>query len=275
MHIFRKGKVDDVGSYLVQCSTVQYRDSPQLIQCEGFSGQRERWQKNWDLSHPICRLIPNLKPAWFTSLLTSPFLYFPSLSSPPLLCTARYCCNVAILSRCTDMNRMRGEWWPGPRLIVEGAPQREKEKKRKGRGRKEMGHGWPDKGWSLLCPTPRRWSKNDKQSHWLSDWLTDWLIDRLIHGLIDSLTDLLTDSLTDWLSNKVIQWRTYWLTDRLTTFDSHSTQQVSPVLFYTIYPDQLSSAQLCSAQYRCSWSKSNCIACMALHRVQSTQRSSN
>ena len=137
------------------------------------------------------------------------------------------------------MNRMRGEWWPGPRLIVEGAPQREKEKKRKGRGRKEMGHGWPDKGWSLLCPTPRRWSKNDKQSHWLSDWLTD----RLIHGLIDSLTDLLTDSLTDWLSHKVIQWRTYWLTDRLTTFDLHSTQQVSPVLFYTIYPDQLSSAQ--------------------------------
>ena len=122
----------------------------------------------------------------------------------------------------------------------------------------------PDQGWlSRVLPNVRKKRKGswlarqgvkplvshstEMEQKWqtvtLIVWLTDWLIDRLIHGLIDSLTDLLTDSLTDWLSNKVIQWRTYWLTDRLTTFDSHSTQQVSPVSFYTIYPDQLSSAQ--------------------------------
>ena len=175
-------------------------------------------------------------------LPSSTFLPFPPLPSFALPVTAVMWQSYPVVRTWTEWEVSDG---PDQGWLSRVLPNVRKKRKEKGGEEKKWVMADPTRGEASCVPLHGDGAKmTNSHIDCLTDWLTDWLIDRLIHGLIDSLTDLLTDSLTDWLSNKVIQWRTYWLTDRLTTFDSHSTQQVSPVLFYTIYPDQLSSALL-------------------------------
>ena len=49
-----------------------------------------------------------------------------------------------------------------------------------------------------------------------TDWLTEWLTDWLTDWPTDWLTDCPTDWLSDWLTDRLTDWPTDWLTDWLT-----------------------------------------------------------